>query len=233
MRETAGPLAGLAEGALDPRGSEQNPQLPGDDLMAFELPDLPYAYEALQPFMSKETLQFHHDKHHKAYLDAMLPMIQGTDYASLPIEEIVVRSHKADPKLFNQAGQYYNHIHFWKWMRPYNEASRRLQRDLEKKIRADLGSFLQFRGKFIDAGKSQFGSGWAWLVLKDGKLDVMSTPGGENPLVHGASPLLGVDLWEHAFYLDYRNHRARYLEVWFDNLVNWDYVAELLEEAAA
>jgi len=201
--------------------------------MDFKLPELPYAYDALQPYMSKETLEFHHGKHHKAYLDAMMPMIEGTPYASMPIEEIVKKSYSDNPKLFNQAGQFYNHIYFWKWMRPYRAASRRLPRNLERQIRADLGSFLQFRSKFIETGKSQFGSGWAWLALKDGKLQVTSTPGGESPLVSGAKPILGVDLWEHAFYLDYRNHRARYLEVWFDNLVNWDYVGELLEQGMA
>jgi superoxide dismutase, Fe-Mn family len=201
--------------------------------MSFSLPDLPYAYDALKPFMSRETLEYHHDKHHKAYLDAMTPMIENTPFAALPIEKIVTASYSENPKLFNQAGQYYNHIHFWKWMRPYRAASRRLPRNLERQIRADLGSFLQFRSKFIETGKSQFGSGWAWLALKDGKLQVVSTPGGESPLISGAEPILGVDLWEHAFYLDYRNHRARYLEVWFDNLVNWDYVGELLEQGMA
>jgi superoxide dismutase, Fe-Mn family len=201
--------------------------------MSFSLPDLPYAYDALKPFMSKETLEYHHDKHHKAYLDAMLPMIQNTPYASLPIEKIVTTSYADNPKLFNQAGQYYNHIHFWKWMRPYTEASRRIARPLEVKIRESFGTFPAFRGAFIEAGKGQFGSGWAWLALSEGKLVVMSTPGGENPLVHGATPLLGIDLWEHSYYLDYRNHRPRYIEVWFDNLVNWDYVAELLEVSSS
>jgi Fe-Mn family superoxide dismutase len=199
--------------------------------MAFTLPDLPYAYDALQPYMSKETLQFHHDKHHKAYLDAMISMIDGTDYANLPIEEIVTKSHASDPKLFNQAGQYYNHIHFWKWMRPPSASGQALPGKLEEQISRDFGSFLKFRTAFIDAGRSQFGSGWAWLAQRDGSISVMSTPNGENPLVHGARPLLGVDLWEHSYYIDYRNHRPRYLESWFDNLVNWDYVAELHGEA--
>jgi Fe-Mn family superoxide dismutase len=197
--------------------------------MAFTLPDLPYAYDALQPYMSKETLQFHHDKHHKAYLDAMLPMIEGTDYAKLPIEEIVKKSFRDNPKLFNQAGQYYNHIHFWKWMKPAG-GSQALPEKLETRIARDFGSFVKFRGAFIDAAKGQFGSGWGWLAEKDGKLVVMATPNAESPLVHGGKPLLGVDLWEHSYYLDFRNHRPKYLETWFDNLVNWAYVAELHEK---
>ncbi len=195
--------------------------------MAFTLPDLPYAYDALQPYMSKETLEFHHDKHHKAYLDAMTPMIEGTPYATMQIEDIVKKSYSENPKLFNQAGQFYNHIHFWKWMRPPPKAAPAMPGKLEAAIEKDFGSFVRFRLAFIEAGRTQFGSGWAWLALKGGKLVVMNTPNGENPLVHGAKPLLGVDVWEHAYYLDFRNHRPKYLETWFDNLVNWDYVAEL------
>jgi superoxide dismutase, Fe-Mn family len=198
--------------------------------MAFDLPDLPYAYDALQPYMSKETLEFHHDKHHKAYLDTMTAMIEGTAYARLPIEEIVKKSFSENPKLFNQAGQYYNHLHFWKWMRPPSKEQRGMPGKLEDRIRRDFGSFVKFRAAFIDAGKSQFGSGWAWLALKGDKLVVMSTPNGENPLVHGARPLLGIDVWEHAYYIAFRNHRPKYLESWFDNLANWDYAAELYEK---
>jgi len=198
--------------------------------MAFTLPDLPYSYDALSPHMSRETLEYHHDKHHKAYLDAMLPMIQGTEYERMSIEEIVKRSHKENPKLFNQAGQYYNHNHFWNWMKP-NGGGRSLPGELQRRIDSDLGGFDKFRDDFINAGKTQFGSGWAWLAVRDGRLVVMNTPNGENPLVHGATPLLGVDVWEHSYYIDYRNARPKYLEAWFDNLVNWDYVAELHEKA--
>ncbi len=198
--------------------------------MAFTLPDLPYAYDALDPHMSAETLEFHHDKHHNAYLVAMSGMIEGTDYAAMALEDIVAKSHSDNPKLFNQAGQFYNHIHFWKWMSP-DGGGRNLPGKLAEQIDADLGSLDEFRDKFIQAGVTQFGSGWAWLAMKDGKLTVMNTPNGENPLVHGATPLLGVDVWEHSYYIDYRNARPKYLEAWFDNLVNWDYVAELYEAA--
>ncbi len=195
--------------------------------MAFTLPDLPYAYDALSPHMSAETLEFHHDKHHNAYLVAMTGMIEGTEYESMSLEDICTKSFSENPKLFNQAGQFYNHIHFWKWMKPNGGGA--IPGALEAKIKEDLGGVDAFRTAFIQAGVTQFGSGWAWLALKGGKLEVMQTPNGENPLVHGAKPLLGVDVWEHSYYIDYRNARPKYLETWFDNLVNWDYVAELFE----
>lgn len=197
--------------------------------MAFTLPELPYSYDALQPYMSAETLEFHHDKHHKAYLDAMLPMIAGTPLETASIEQIVVESFQNNPKLFNQAGQYYNHLHFWNWMKPAGggAAPGRLQQQIEQ----DIGSMDQFRSQFIEAGKTQFGSGWAWLEWRDGKLAVSKTPNGENPLATGGKPILGVDVWEHSYYIDYRNARPKYLEAWFDNLINWEYAEQLFEQA--
>ena len=199
--------------------------------MAFTLPELPYAYDALSPHMSAETLEFHHDKHHNAYLVAMNGMIEGTDYASMELEDICRKSFKDDPKLFNQAGQFYNHIHFWQWMAP-NGGGKAMPGDLEKAV-GDFGGYDKLRADFIEAGKTQFGSGWAWIAVKDGKLEVMKTPNGENPLVHGAHPILGCDVWEHSYYIDYRNARPKYLETWFDNLVNWDHVAKMYGEATA
>ena len=198
--------------------------------MAYDLPPLPYDYEALQPYMSKETLEFHHDKHHKAYLDAMTPMIQGSKYESMSLEEVVKTSHSDDPKLFNQVGQYYNHVHFWNWMAP-NGGGKSLPSELQKAVDSDLGGYDQMRADFIEAGKTQFGSGWAWIAVKNGKLEIMKTPNGENPLVHGAHPILGCDVWEHSYYIDYRNARPKYLEAFVDNLVNWDYVAEMYSKA--
>lgn len=199
--------------------------------MAFELPELPYAYDALAPHMSSETLEFHHDKHHNAYLTAMNDMIEGTDYADMSLEEIVKKSFKDDPKLFNQAGQFYNHVHFWNWMKPGGGGTA-MPAALERSV-ATYGGIEKLRSDFIEAGKTQFGSGWAWVAVKDGELTVTKTPNGENPLVHGATPILGVDVWEHSYYIDYRNARPKYLETWFDNLVNWDYVAELYEQATS
>ena len=198
--------------------------------MAFTLPDLPYAYDALNPHMSAETLEYHHDKHHKAYLDAMNDMIKGTELENAPIEEIVRQSYGSNEKLFNQAGQYYNHLHFWNWMKPNGGGA--IPGNLQQQITTDIGSLDEFRGKFIDAGKTQFGSGWAWLALMNGKLEVMKTPNGVNPLALGGVPILGVDVWEHSYYIDYRNARPKYLEAWFDNLVNWDYAEQLYEAAA-
>ncbi|GBF26412.1 superoxide dismutase [Mn] [bacterium MnTg02] len=199
--------------------------------MAFELPDLPYAYDALQPYMSKETLEFHHDKHHLAYVTNGNKLAADAGMSETPLEEVVKASHGSNAGLFNNAGQHYNHIHFWKWMKPGGGGSS-LPASLESKITADLGGFAAFRDAFIQAGMTQFGSGWCWLALKDGKLEIMKTPNGENPLVHGATPLLGCDVWEHSYYIDYRNARPKYLEAWIDNLANWDYAAELFEAAS-
>ena len=196
--------------------------------MAFELPDLPYDYEALQPFMSKETLEYHHDKHHKAYVDNgnMLAADAGMD--SLSLEEVVKQSHGSNAGLFNNAAQHYNHIHFWKWMKGGGTG---LPAKLRAAIDSDLGGYDQFRADFINAGVTQFGSGWAWVAVRNGKLEIMKTPNGENPLVHGASPILGVDVWEHSYYIDYRNARPKYLEAFVDNLIDWDYVLEMYEAA--
>ena len=199
--------------------------------MAFVLEDLPYAYDALAPFMSAETLEFHHDKHHKAYVDNGNKLAAEAGMDGLTLEEVVKQSYGTNAGLFNNAGQHFNHIHFWKWMKP-NGGGTKLPGALAAKIDSDLGGYDAFRGAFIQAGTTQFGSGWAWLALKDGKLAVMKTPNGENPLVHGAVPLLGVDVWEHSYYIDYRNARPKYLEAFVDSLVNWDYVAELFEAAS-
>ncbi|MEP3280177.1 MAG: superoxide dismutase, partial [Stappiaceae bacterium] len=178
--------------------------------------------------MSAETLEFHHDKHHQAYVTNGNKLLEGSGLEGKSLEDVVRGSFGSNAGLFNNAAQHYNHVHFWKWMKPGGGGSS-LPGALAAKIDADLGGFDKFRGDFINAGLTQFGSGWAWLALKDGKLAVMKTPNGENPLVNGAVPLLGCDVWEHSYYIDYRNARPKYLEAWFDNLVNWEYVAELFE----
>ena len=198
--------------------------------MAFELPPLPYDYEALQPFMSKETLEYHHDKHHQAYVTNGNNLLKGSGLEEKSLEEIVKQSYSKNAGLFNNAGQHYNHIHFWKWMKPKGGGSK-LPSRLEKKINDDLGGFEKFKTDFAAAGAGQFGSGWAWLSVKNGKLEVSKTPNGENPLVHGATPILGVDVWEHSYYIDYRNRRPDYLKAFVEHLVNWDYVDELFGKA--
>ena len=199
--------------------------------MSFSLPDLPYAYDALGPYMSAETLEFHHDKHHQAYVTNGNKLLEGSGLEGKTLEEIVKESFGKNQPLFNNAGQHFNHIHFWKWMKP-NGGGKSLPGKLQAAVDSDLGGFDKFREDFLAAGAGQFGSGWAWLTLKDGKLAVTKTANGENPLVHGGTPLLGVDVWEHSYYIDYRNARPKYLEAWFDNLVNWEYVAELHEAAS-
>ena len=199
--------------------------------MAFELPPLPYAYDALGPYMSKETLEYHHDKHHQAYVTNGNKLLEGSGLEGKSLEEIVKESYGKNAGLFNNAGQHYNHIHFWKWMKP-NGGGKSLPGTLQKAIDSDLGGYDKFREAFLAAGAGQFGSGWAWLSVKNGKLEISKTPNGENPLVHGATPILGVDVWEHSYYIDYRNARPKYLEAFVDNLINWDYVLECFEKAS-
>ncbi|MEL7542194.1 MAG: superoxide dismutase [Pseudomonadota bacterium] len=199
--------------------------------MAFELPELPYAKDALGDHMSAETLEYHHDKHHQAYVDNGNKLLEGSGLESKSLEDIVRESHGSNAGLFNNAAQHYNHIHFWSWMKP-NGGGSSLPGVLQAKVDEDLGGFAKMREDFIEAGKGQFGSGWCWVAVKGGKLEIMKTPNGENPLIHGAHPILGCDVWEHSYYIDYRNARPKYLESWFDNLVNWDYVDEMFQKAS-
>ena len=198
------------------------------------LPELPYAYDALGPYMSKETLEFHHDKHHKAYVDKGNELLKGSGLENLSLEEAMVAAFKDKTKagLFNPLGQHYNHIHFWHWMAK-NGGGAKMTGSLEAKIKEDLGGYDEFKKKFIEAGAGQFGSGWCWLAMdgKTGKLEIMKTANGENPVVHGKTPLLGCDVWEHSYYIDYRNARPKYLEAFVDSLINWDHVLELYEKA--
>lgn len=198
--------------------------------MAFELPELPYDYEALAPYMSRETLEYHHDKHHQAYVTNGNKLLTGSGLENKSLEEIVKASFGKNQGLFNNAAQHYNHTHFWKWMKK-NGGGNKLPAKLAKAIDSDLGGYDKFRADFLAAGAAQFGSGWAWLSVKSGKLEISKTPNGENPLVHGATPILGVDVWEHSYYIDYRNARPKYLEAFFDHLINWDHVLELYEKA--
>jgi len=199
--------------------------------VTFKLPDLPYAHDALGPVMSAETLEFHHDKHHQAYVDNGNKLLDDSDLKGKSLEDIVKGSHGSNAGLFNNAAQHYNHLHFWQWMKP-NGGGDKLPGSLAAKIDEDLGGYGAFKEAFVQAGLTQFGSGWCWLALKNGKLEVTKTPNGENPLVHGATPLLGCDVWEHSYYIDYRNARPKYLEAFVDSLINWEYVAELYEAAS-
>lgn len=197
--------------------------------MSFTLPPLPYAYDALQPYMSKETLEYHHDKHHQAYVTNGNNLLKGTEFEGKSLEEIVKGSFGKNAGLFNNAGQHYNHLHFWSWMKP--NGGGKIPGALEKAIVDGLGSVEKMKEEFTAAGVGQFGSGWAWLAVKDGKVVVMKTPNGENPLVHGAKPILGCDVWEHSYYIDYRNRRPDYIKAFLDHLVNWEYVEEMYRKA--
>ena len=196
--------------------------------MSFTLPPLPYAYDALQPYMSKETLEYHHDKHHNAYVTTGNNLLKGTEFEGKSLEEIVKGSYGKNAPLFNNAGQHYNHLHFWHWMKPNGGGA--IPGTLEKAIVDGCGSVDKMKEDFIAAGVGQFGSGWAWLAVKDGKVQVMKTPNGESPLVHGATPILGCDVWEHSYYIDYRNRRADYVKAFVDHLVNWEYVDQLFQK---
>ena len=199
--------------------------------MALELPPLPYAYDALGPHMSKETLEYHHDKHHMAYVTNGNNLLKDSPLAALSVEEICKKAFsEKNAGLVNNVGQHYNHLHFWQWMKP-NGGGKKLPAKLAKAIDSDLGGYDKMRTDFVQAGVTQFGSGWCWIAVKDGKLVIMKTPNGENPLMHGASPILGCDVWEHSYYIDYRNARPKYLEAFVDSLVNWEHVEEMHAKA--
>ena len=197
--------------------------------MTFELPKLDYAKNALAPIMSEETLDLHHGKHHQTYITNLNNFIKDTDMAGMSLEEIVHNSSKdqANAGLFNNASQHWNHELFWKCMKPNGGGS--MPKKLEDRIKADLGSVEEFKNQFIQAGISQFGSGWCWLSISNGKLVVSKTPNAENPLIHNMKPILGCDVWEHSYYVDYRNRRPEYLENFFEKLVNWEFVESQLD----
>lgn len=202
--------------------------------MSFELPDLPYAYDSLAPYMSAETLEFHHDKHHNAYVVNGNKLLEESDLKGKSLEEVIVGSYNggAVGGLFNNAAQHWNHVEFWNWMKPNGGVA--IPGDLEKKLIEDFGSVDAFKDAFVQAGVTQFGSGWCWLVLgTDGKLQVTKTANGINPIATGeGTALLGCDVWEHSYYIDYRNARPDYVKAFVNDLVNWERVAELFEVAS-
>jgi Fe-Mn family superoxide dismutase len=201
--------------------------------MAFELPNLPYAHDALAASgMSKETLEYHHDLHHKAYVDNGNKLIDGTEWASKSMEEIILGTYNATSVaqngIFNNISQLWNHNQFWEMMGPKGRA---MPSELETRIVDAFGSVDKFKADFSAAGAGQFGAGWCWLVLDGGALKITKTENGVNPLCFGQTALLGCDVWEHSYYIDFRNKRPAYLTNFLDNLVNWDNVAERLSRA--
>jgi Fe-Mn family superoxide dismutase len=202
--------------------------------MAFELPDLPYAHDALaSKGMSKETLEYHHDIHHKAYVDNGNKAIAGTEWDGKSMEEIIKGTYDAkavaQSGIFNNISQLWNHNQFWEMMGP---GEHKMPTELETRITDAFGTVDKFKEDFSAAGAGQFGSGWAWLVVdSDGTLKVTKTENGVNPVCFGQTALLGCDVWEHSYYIDFRNKRPAYLANFLDNLVNWDNVAERLSKA--
>lgn len=195
--------------------------------MAFTLPALPYAHDALEPYIDKATMEIHHGKHHQAYVDNLNKAIAGTEHENKSLEEIVKVAGTISPAVRNNGGGHWNHSFFWETLAPHAGAAP--SGELAEAINSAFGSFEALKEKVNAAGTTRFGSGWAWLIVKDGKLEVTSTPNQDNPLMDVAevkgTPLLGIDVWEHAYYLKYQNKRPDYLTaVW--NVINWAKVAE-------
>ena len=197
--------------------------------MTHSLPKLDYANEALAPIMSAETLDLHHGKHHQTYITNLNNFIKDTNMANMSLEEIISESSKDKSKagIFNNASQHWNHNLFWKCMKP--NGGGQLPPRLENRIVSDFGSVDQFKQDFKQAGITQFGSGWCWLSINDGKLVVTKTANAANPLIENMKPILGCDVWEHSYYIDYRNRRPDYLDKFIENLINWEFVESLLD----
>ena len=194
--------------------------------MAFELPQLPYAKDALAPLMSAETFEYHYGKHHQAYVTNLNAAIAGTPNENKSLEEIILSS---DGPLFNNSAQVWNHTFFWNSMKP--KGGGKPSGDLAAAIDRDFGGFDKFREQFVQAAVKQFGSGWAWLVKEGDKLKITSTANADLPMKHNQTALFTVDVWEHAYYIDYRNARQKFVEAIVDSLANWDFVSENLKKA--
>jgi superoxide dismutase, Fe-Mn family len=188
--------------------------------MAFELPPLPYAQDALAPHISAETLEYHYGKHHATYVTNLNKLTEGTDLADKSLEDVIAQ---ADGPLFNNAAQVWNHTFYWSCMAPGGGGEP--TGDIAEKINSAFGSYGEFRAQFADAATTQFGSGWAWLADDGSGLKIMKTANADTPLKHSAKALLTIDVWEHAYYIDYRNARPKYIETFMDSLLNWDFVA--------
>jgi superoxide dismutase, Fe-Mn family len=200
--------------------------------MAFEVPPLPYDYDALEPHIDEATMKVHHDKHHQTYVDKANAALEGTEWADKDVEEVLknldaLPDDKQMP-VRNNAGGHANHTLFWEIMSP--DGGGEPSGALASAIESTFGGFDAFKEKVADAGANRFGSGWAWLVVNDGQLEVTSTPNQDTPLSEGKTPILGVDVWEHAYYLKYQNKRPDYIAAWW-NVVNWDEVAKRYEAA--
>ncbi|HEY9708843.1 MAG TPA: superoxide dismutase [Oculatellaceae cyanobacterium] len=199
--------------------------------MAYELPPLPYDYNALDPYISAKTLEFHHDKHHATYVTNYNNLIKDTDLADKPIEEVIKATYNDSAKtgIFNNGAQAWNHTFFWNSLKPGGGGTP--TGAVAEKIDADFGSYDNFKEEFKKAATTQFGSGWAWLVLDNGTLKVINSPNAVNPIALGHTPLLTLDVWEHAYYLDYQNKRPDFIEAFLSHLLNWDLVNQQMAAA--
>ena len=200
--------------------------------MAFTLPSLPYAHDALEPHIDKQTMEIHHGKHHQAYVDNLNKAIAGTDNENKSLDELIAHAGSISPAVRNNGGGHWNHSFFWEILGTNSKG--KPSGNLATAIDETFGSFEAFQEKLNNAGTTRFGSGWAWLIVKDGKLEVTSTPNQDNPLMDVAevkgTPVLGVDVWEHAYYLKYQNRRPDYIEAWW-KVVNWDFVQKRFENS--
>lgn len=202
--------------------------------MAFNLPSLPYGHDALEPYLSKQTLEFHHGKHHQAYVTNLNNFLLETpDLATFSLEEIITQTAQSPARggIFNNAAQVWNHTFLWNSMAPNGGGEP--QGELALKINEDFGNFSEFKNAFKQAGATQFGSGWAWLVLENGKLKVTKTGNADLPMLHNQTALLTCDVWEHAYYLDYQNRRPDYLDIFLNNLINWRFAEENFSKASS
>ena len=196
----------------------------------FQLPPLPWKEDALDPVISARTIGLHYGKHHKAYVDKLNELVAGTPLADLPLEELVARSagDAESKKIFNNAGQHWNHSFFWNCLKP--QGGGQPSGELARRLDSDLGGLDAFKKAFEKTAVETFGSGWAWLALRDGKLELISTSNAGTPITMGATPLLTIDVWEHAYYVDYENRRPEFVKAVIDRLLNWEFAAEQLEK---
>jgi superoxide dismutase, Fe-Mn family len=199
-------------------------------MMPYELPDLPYLEDALEPYYSAQTIGFHYGKHHKTYVDNLNKLVGGTDLDGMSLEELVRKTVGVPQStaVFNNAAQVWNHTFFWNCMKPNGGGAP--ESEVARRLSEAFGGMESFHSQFKAAAMARFGSGWAWLVDDDGALSIMTTLNAETPIMSGKKPLLTIDVWEHAYYLDYQNRRAEYVQQFLDNLVNWDFVAANMSE---
>jgi len=196
--------------------------------MSFTLPELPYEQQALEPYISAKTLDFHYNKHHKGYLDKLNTLVKDKDYEHMELKELITKA-QGDLPIFNNAAQVWNHTFYWSSMKKNGGGKPKEDTLIAKKVKDDLGGFEKFTEMFSEYGVNQFGSGWVWLVLENNKLKITKTSNADLPLTHNQVPLLTMDVWEHAYYLDCQNRRIDYIKVFLDHLINWNFAEENLK----